>query len=113
MATYNADEKHHSDGGSDPKEVHTAHYVLDERRRAALAEIDNAKFSYAPSPLLEFSQFLTRPQVVPCQGVHCRWCRLLYRCVSKNIIFQRHVSHVSLAMISLRKYRTCNFACRS
>jgi len=41
-----ADEKHASDGGSDTKEVHTATYVLDERRRAALAEIDNAKFSW-------------------------------------------------------------------
>jgi MFS transporter, PHS family, inorganic phosphate transporter len=40
------DEKHVSDNGSDPKDVHAATYVLDERRRAALKEIDDAKFSW-------------------------------------------------------------------
>ena len=41
-------EKRTSDGSDDHigKTVHTAAYSLDERRRAALAEVDNAKFSY-------------------------------------------------------------------
>lgn len=31
-------------------------YVLDERRRAALAEVDNAKFSYVyPTPLSPYT----------------------------------------------------------
>jgi len=41
-------EKRTSDGSDDlvGKNVHTAAYSLDERRRAALAEIDKAKFSW-------------------------------------------------------------------
>ena len=41
-------EKRASDGSDDHvgKTVQTATYSLDERRRAALAEVDNAKFSY-------------------------------------------------------------------
>ncbi|KAF8349024.1 inorganic phosphate transporter [Amanita rubescens] len=38
-------EKHTSDD-SDDKNVHTVAYSLDERRKLALAEIDNAKFSW-------------------------------------------------------------------
>ena len=35
-----------SSHGSDPKAQRNVAYTLDERRRAALAEVDNAKFSY-------------------------------------------------------------------
>ena len=45
MATYAADKL--STSSSDQEKVHEQNaYTLDERRRAALAEIDNAKFSY-------------------------------------------------------------------
>lgn len=56
-------------------------FVLDERRRAALADVDNAEFSYVFSylPFLTPSHLL---QLVPCQSLPRRWCWLLYRCVS-------------------------------
>lgn len=39
--TYEKGSNNGSNGGND------AGYILDARRRAALAEVDNAKFSYA------------------------------------------------------------------
>jgi hypothetical protein len=48
MASYQEQERS-STHGSDEKVVGgrpTAQHILDERRRAALAEIDNAAFSY-------------------------------------------------------------------
>ncbi|KAK7690638.1 hypothetical protein QCA50_005737 [Cerrena zonata] len=44
MASYAADKL--STSSSDQEKVHEHVYSLDERRRAALAEIDNAKFSW-------------------------------------------------------------------
>ena len=43
MANFN--EKAGSVDGSDPQ-INNPAYLIDERRRAALAEIDNARFSY-------------------------------------------------------------------
>jgi MFS transporter, PHS family, inorganic phosphate transporter len=43
MADNNSEKRASSDNSD--KGVAKSHYVLDERRRAALAEVDNAKFS--------------------------------------------------------------------
>lgn len=58
-------------------------FVLDERRRAALADVDNAQFSYVISylPFLTPSH-LQMPQLVPCQSLPRRRRWFLYRCVS-------------------------------
>ena len=76
-------EKRTSDGSDDHigKTVHTAAYSLDERRRAALAEVDNAKFSYvtlAPHPTLLHLGL----QVVPFQSLHGSRRGFLHRRVS-------------------------------
>lgn len=57
--------------------------VLNERRRAALAEIDNAPFSYVYCfaflrPISPFSQLVSR------QSLFGSRCRLLHRCVSST-----------------------------
>jgi len=57
-------------------------YALDERRRAALAEVDNAKFSYVPTLHAEWFILTCFLQVVPRQGLSRCWCRFLHRCVS-------------------------------
>lgn len=46
-----------SDIGSQDRVPANSGYVLDSRRRAALAEVDNAKFSYVPEfpPILDRS----------------------------------------------------------
>ena len=41
-------EKDSSHGSIGPKGAHNAAYTLDQRRRAALAEVDNATFSSVP-----------------------------------------------------------------
>lgn len=63
-----------SSHGSDPKNVA---YTLDQRRRAALAEVDNASFSYVSlfSLICLASHIL---QMVPCQGRLGRQCRFLH-----------------------------------
>ena len=38
-------DKASTSSDSDPKGPHAAAFTLDEKRRAALAEVDNAKFS--------------------------------------------------------------------
>ena len=47
-----------SDNSSQDRVPANSGYVLDSRRRAALAEVDNAKFSYVPA----FSPVLDHPQ---------------------------------------------------
>ncbi|KAI0078760.1 phosphate transporter [Panus rudis PR-1116 ss-1] len=44
MASYGIDQA--STSSSDPEKIRDTTYILDERRRAALAEVDNAKFSW-------------------------------------------------------------------
>jgi hypothetical protein len=78
MATSTPEEKRTSDNGSNLKDVRAIHYVLDERRRAALAEIDNAKFSYVAFPSTFSSCLTIYTQMVPRQSVRCRWRRVLY-----------------------------------
>lgn len=84
MATIEArsNEKDASLDSSDGRPVRA--HDLDARRRAALAQADEATFSSVPS-------FLSRPlplltiivsQMVPFEGLRGSWCRFLHRCVS-------------------------------
>jgi hypothetical protein len=87
MATTTSDDQHASDGGSDFKERLTRPYnALDRRRRAALAEIDNAKFSSVVSASKPFCPcLLISTQVVPLQSVRGRRGWVLRRCVSPSL----------------------------
>jgi hypothetical protein len=105
------DDKHASDGGSDPKEVHTAHYVLDERRRAALAEIDNASFSYGHFMTL----LLPLSTLLGGSTLRCAPSLALASSRMRKFFFSSRVtclSHVACqAMISLRKCDMHDPAC--
>lgn len=70
-------------------------YLIDERRRAALEEIDNAKFSCVCFP----TTFKIRAypdigpfQLFPCQGLLGGWSWLLHRRVSVISLLQRVAS---------------------
>jgi PHS family inorganic phosphate transporter-like MFS transporter len=56
-----------SSNGSYPQRDDVA-YVLDERRRAALADVDNAKFSYVFSMLPHYAVSY------PCRWFHVKVC---------------------------------------
>jgi len=53
-------------------------YVLDERRRAALAEVNNAKSScvfLVAASICASAKSSSQPII--CQGLLCRWCQFL------------------------------------
>jgi hypothetical protein len=57
---------------------------LDEQRRNALAEVDNAGFAlvFISNPMVSLSSLFFELQMVPRQGLHGGWRRLLHGCVS-------------------------------
>jgi len=59
MATYHHEGKESSIDSEKPVQRGDAAFILDERRRAALAEVDNAKFSYAVLHSFSVCQQLT------------------------------------------------------
>jgi hypothetical protein len=85
MATIDArpNEKDGSLDSSDGRPTGRAH-DLDARRRAALAQADEATFSSVPLFLPHLLPLLTIivSQMVPYEGLRRRRCRFLHRCVS-------------------------------
>ena len=80
MASYH-EQGSASDVDTKQPVVTTHTYTVAERRKAALAEVDNAKFSYVVVSSAFYIVKLPIFQLVPCQSLHRRWCRFLHGCV--------------------------------
>ena len=74
---------------------HDTAVILSERRRAALAEVDNAKFSYVCLIDPQLGMSLIISQMVPRKGLHGRGSRVLYRCVRP---YSRPLAALSLTL---------------
>jgi hypothetical protein len=80
-----ADEKGLANDSGSLKDGHVVRQ-LDERRRAALAEIDNAPFSFVPESFFYHDSCSHVAQVVPRQSLSRSWCWLLHRRVSLPVL---------------------------
>ena len=84
MASYH-EQGSASDVDTKQPVVATHTYTVAERRKAALAEVDNAKFSYVVVSSAFYIVKLPIFQLVPCQSLHRRWCRFLHGCVCTSL----------------------------